>query len=222
ALMTFVSVAEASPVNLLQNGSFENGLTNWTLGGAVPDPTGYNPVVIDYNSASPYPTGAFGEAVPVATGSASPDAAGAHAAYFVSDFANPFQSLSQTVHLGIGLYTIGFSAYAPANGFGNAGDAQFFGSVAGVQLANYFVSQKAGQTWYNFTGVVDIAAEGDYLTSFSFSTNEFPAKDIVVDQAYVVAGAVPEPSTWAMMILGFFGLGFVAYRRKSSSVLRLV
>ena len=27
------------------------------------------------------------------------------------------------------------------------------------------------------------------------------------------AGAVPEPSTWAMMILGFVGLGFMAYRR---------
>jgi len=26
-------------------------------------------------------------------------------------------------------------------------------------------------------------------------------------------GAVPEPSTWAMMILGFAGIGFVAYRR---------
>jgi hypothetical protein len=29
------------------------------------------------------------------------------------------------------------------------------------------------------------------------------------------ASAVPEPSTWAMMILGFFGVGFIAYRRKS-------
>jgi len=27
--------------------------------------------------------------------------------------------------------------------------------------------------------------------------------------------AVPEPSTWAMMILGFCGLGFLAYRRKA-------
>lgn len=27
--------------------------------------------------------------------------------------------------------------------------------------------------------------------------------------------AVPEPSTWAMMILGFCGVGFMAYRRKS-------
>jgi hypothetical protein len=27
--------------------------------------------------------------------------------------------------------------------------------------------------------------------------------------------AVPEPSTWAMMLLGFIGLGFLAYRRRS-------
>jgi PEP-CTERM motif len=32
---------------------------------------------------------------------------------------------------------------------------------------------------------------------------------------------VPEPSTWAMMILGFFGVGFMAYRRKSNLALRL-
>ena len=31
--------------------------------------------------------------------------------------------------------------------------------------------------------------------------------------------AVPEPSTWAMMILGFAGLGFMAYRRKSKPAL---
>ena len=30
---------------------------------------------------------------------------------------------------------------------------------------------------------------------------------------------VPEPSTWAMMILGFAGIGFMAYRRKSKSAL---
>jgi hypothetical protein len=29
--------------------------------------------------------------------------------------------------------------------------------------------------------------------------------------------AVPEPSTWAMMILGFFGVGFLAYGRKDKS-----
>jgi hypothetical protein len=33
-----------------------------------------------------------------------------------------------------------------------------------------------------------------------------------------VLTAVPEPSTWAMLLLGFAGLGFMAYRRKSRPV----
>jgi PEP-CTERM motif len=33
---------------------------------------------------------------------------------------------------------------------------------------------------------------------------------------------VPEPSTWAMLILGFFGIGFVANRQKGKPALRLV
>ena len=39
---------------------------------------------------------------------------------------------------------------------------------------------------------------------------------------YAAAGAVsavPEPSTWAMMLLGFAGIGFMAYRRKSKPAL---
>lgn len=31
---------------------------------------------------------------------------------------------------------------------------------------------------------------------------------------FTVSSAVPEPSTWAMMILGFAGLGFLAHRRR--------
>ena len=34
-----------------------------------------------------------------------------------------------------------------------------------------------------------------------------------------IASAVPEPSTWAMTILGFIGLGFMAYRRKYQTAL---
>jgi PEP-CTERM motif len=34
----------------------------------------------------------------------------------------------------------------------------------------------------------------------------------------VVLSAVPEPSTWAMMVLGFAGVGFMAYRRKNKTM----
>ena len=36
----------------------------------------------------------------------------------------------------------------------------------------------------------------------------------------VTISAVPEPATWAMMILGFAGIGFLAYRRKTRSTFR--
>lgn len=38
---------------------------------------------------------------------------------------------------------------------------------------------------------------------------------------FPVVAAVPEPSTWAMMMLGFAGVGFMAYRRKSKPALTL-
>jgi Protein of unknown function (DUF642)/PEP-CTERM motif len=37
----------------------------------------------------------------------------------------------------------------------------------------------------------------------------------------VAVTAVPEPSSWAMMILGFMGVGFMAYRRKNGFAFRL-
>ncbi|WP_084030971.1 choice-of-anchor K domain-containing protein [Bradyrhizobium paxllaeri] len=40
---------------------------------------------------------------------------------------------------------------------------------------------------------------------------------ILADFTFETAPPVPEPSTWAMMILGFAGVGFMAYRRKRSS-----
>jgi len=34
-----------------------------------------------------------------------------------------------------------------------------------------------------------------------------------------IAPAVPELSTWAMLVVGFAGVGFMAYRRKSEPAL---
>lgn len=35
----------------------------------------------------------------------------------------------------------------------------------------------------------------------------------------IITTAVPEPSTWAMMILGFAGVGFMTYRRRKVAAL---
>jgi hypothetical protein len=197
-----IAGAANAATNLLTNGSFETGnFSGWTQTGTTGD--AFPEVVIPYNSIAGYPGGAFSEPVPPATGSLGPDPAGDFAAYFVSDFAD--ETLSQTVHLDPGTYTIGFSAYAPANGEANMGDAQFSGSIAGVNLVNTTVSAIPGTTWENFTGVAHIATAGDYTTDFTFITNHDPSKDVVIDQAFIVqglVGGVPEPATWALMLVG--------------------
>jgi hypothetical protein len=87
-----------------------------------------------------------------------------------------------------------------------------------------------GSYWQPGDGSRSIDLSGNNLGSISqqFATStaccssnpNFPqAFGAALDDVSVTA--IPEASTWAMMILGFFGLGFVAYRRKSSSALRL-
>ena len=56
---------------------------------------------------------------------------------------------------------------------------------------------------------------GGFLDSYGFET--IPNRAIVAGSP--ITTAVPEPSTWAMMILGFAGVGFMAYRRKNNVAL---
>lgn len=217
-----LTAVPAAAVNLVSNGSFESGLAGWTVGGV--DTQGFPPVAIFYGPGQAYPNGAYGEAVPAdnAAGSLSPDAAGSRGLYFVSDF-TVNQSVSQTVFLTPGNYQIGFSVYAPANGYGNVGEAFFSGTIAGVMLADYAVSTGPVTNWQHFGGNATIVAAGNYDVSFVFNTNRFPSKDVVVDRVYILSGgeggpeipAVPEPATWAMLIAGFGLVGFAARRRRA-------
>jgi hypothetical protein len=63
------------------------------------------------------------------------------------------------------------------------------------------------------TGITNNSVISD--VEFEFST----AAGVTVPG---VMTSVPEPSTWAMMVLGFFGVGFMAYRRRNEGHLRLV
>jgi PEP-CTERM motif len=49
---------------------------------------------------------------------------------------------------------------------------------------------------------------------YTFGLKLFSANDLLLGDVSIQVNAVPEPSTWAMLILGFAGIGFMAYRRK--------
>ncbi len=62
----------------------------------------------------------------------------------------------------------------------------------------------------NVTGVTDFSNNA-IAADFDFTRIDIDASSVGVN----LASAVPEPSTWATMILGFAGVGFLAYRRRN-------
>jgi hypothetical protein len=73
----------------------------------------------------------------------------------------------------------------------------------------------------NFPGDVPTHFAGPYTSSSGiyilFGPDGYNGGIDNIDFTVSAVSAVPEPSTWAMMILGFAGVGFVAYRRKSKA-----
>jgi hypothetical protein len=71
-----------------------------------------------------------------------------------------------------------------------------------------------------FNMVITPAAGENFntISFFHFQSGD-PNGSVVRDLSFEVAASAtaPEPSTWAMMLLGFAGLGFAAYRRASQS-----
>jgi hypothetical protein len=95
----------------------------------------------------------------------------------------------------------------------NQGD-NFAVSFDSSSLLNLINLPAQGYTLYNFT----VVATGHDTLTFGRFRNDggfFGLDDVSVT-------AVPEASTWAMMILGFMGVGFMAYRRKGRAAFRFV
>ena len=206
ALIGLVVQTGASRADIVTNGGFELGggsFAGWTVntGGDLTFPQ----VVIAYNQASPYPTGAFEEPIP------NPVDGGNFGAYFVSDTAH--QSISQAVSLVASQsYLVSFEVYGPNNGRSNPFAAFLQSNTDGVLSPNYSAQALApGWTLYS---AIFTANAGPYSFTFDFQGTGVPAADFVIDNASITA--VPEASTWAMMILGFLGVGFMAYRRKAA------
>jgi hypothetical protein len=69
-----------------------------------------------------------------------------------------------------------------------------------------------GHFSFTVTGLTDLSSIASVNFNFGTTADEWVAG---TTHAAGNTPAVPEPATWAMMLLGFLGVGFMAYRRRS-------
>jgi hypothetical protein len=130
------------------------------------------------------------------------------------------------------------SALSVVNTFGPTIEIQEWNSVVGFQGTDLNVSGFLAGDYYgelNYFPVVSYAA-GSWISAvlqpgtYSIATAQFGAFFVMDPVGYVQPGSLPElppvleptttpeTSTWAMMLLGFAGLGFAGYRRSRKAV----
>ena len=125
--------------------------------------------------------------------------------------ANGFVSVFSSDNPGsTGTHFPGFYTADPANVYLGALIGTFADAAGNIQGTPFFIG----------TGPINVTASGAFL--FLGINDDLYADNSGSLHVTVTAdsiSAVPEPSTWAMMLLGFAGVGFMAYRRRSSAML---
>ena len=147
------------------------------------------------------PTGTPGLSVQNFTGDGDDTTYGGFTAQSNStiDFSSP-----PNIHISGGSFT---ETFVQGTLFGtSSGDGKASGTGTATVTLNLVFTGGTGL----FAGFTGEATATETITSTSTTTES-------VTGTYVgsLTTAVPEPSTWAMLLLGFAGLGFMAYRRQS-------
>jgi hypothetical protein len=82
-----------------------------------------------------------------------------------------------------------------------------FGELVGFNSGSYFAVD---------TGKTISGLSGDVTAGYWDTPGEYGDNSGIQTLKFSVSGA-PEPSTWAMMLLGFVGLSFAGYRAQRKS-----
>jgi hypothetical protein len=201
---TLLFSAGAANAAIVGNGDFAAGLSGWTQSGSGTTP-GIGITVVTTGGTN---TTGFGDNVPNYNGTTS-------AAFFVDDIAH--ESLFQSVQLTGGVaYALNFGLFATQSGAANPFEFSLTSSVETIFSAiNTNTTVLPVGQWNGYTYTFTAPTTASFTLDFDFASGSTPAKDVLL--ADVSISAVPEPSTWAMMILGFLGLGFLGYRKSSGS-----
>ncbi|WP_294533013.1 PEP-CTERM sorting domain-containing protein [uncultured Rhodoblastus sp.] len=107
---------------------------------------------------------------------------------------------------------------------GTGVDGTFIFYLGGTAVNTFSYSSSTSGQLASFAAVFPPNNGAFTFDSFTndFTINTLPNPATLDGSAFayaLVSNAVPEPSTWAMMLAGFAGLGFVGYRRNKAATL---
>jgi hypothetical protein len=176
---------------LIGNGDFEAGFTDWSPSGNVAVLT-----AADY--------------VPCCgTTGTEPNFSNNHFVSFGSGNLAGVDLVSQTFADVLGaLYTVRYDLGA----FG-AGDNTVIANAGATTLtATVSANNNADTTFHNFS--FQFVGTGADAVKFTVNAQAGDNTDALLDNVSVSGPGVPEPATWAMMLTGFFGLGAMIRRRR--------
>jgi hypothetical protein len=118
--------------------------------------------------------------------------------------------------------TIGESFVGIVNGFSfDINSSSFFQWHINLGSGNFYNLGLSSEVNFNVRDslYVNLYGGGRYDLQRAQNSPLIETGTYTIGPGTQITAAVPEPSTWAMMILGFAGVGFMAYRRKSKPAL---
>ena len=223
AVLFSAFIVPAQAVEVIANGNFESGLTGWT---------GYTTA---HGTISQIPGYAGGTPDLAAVKSFNVSGSGASNALALNAGANPSSStpegggVTQTFTTTGGTAT--FSANIAAHWLSQSASVASIGLFSvlldGVLMDSHdFGIVTANSSGWKLLDTLDFTttlSAGEHTLSLQVTRLFAPAINVEAEYfdnvSLNVTSAVPEPSTWAMMILGFAGVGFMAYRRREGAMI---
>jgi hypothetical protein len=220
AVLFFAFIVPAQASQVLTNGNFDLGLTGWTSYTTSKDAT-----ISEIPSAppnAPQPQNASVTSFNV-TGTGASDALFLNAGGITSGLGQQgggaFQSFTTTG--GLATFSTDIAAFTRT---GNLSLGIFSVLLDGLVMDTFdFADGVAGATERSTLDFTQNLTAGTHeirlLVTRPFGPGRGVNAQYFDNVSLDVTAAVPEPSTWAMVILGFAGVGFMAYRRRKGAMI---
>lgn len=133
----------------------------------------------------------------------------------------PYNALNFSFAAGLFNYGTGYAGVLKGtDGLLWTNDDIFITGGANTQLVDALVGRGSGNSFAAYCAGCSLADQQAALNAsaaypgFDFTfTGQYSLGDSTGSGTFNVTSAVPEPATWAMMLLGFAGLGFLAHRK---------